>query len=204
MLTPQEQALIADIRTNAAATGEDDGRTKSDLRRGQRRLLAIIDRLCEPAALVIRKPLSAALLAELKRRPMHIVIEEGAEAVQALEACRLLVKWHSNVFGGGKQALRFDNGYPVDRTDVDEAARLAKEALGVNWKCTSSTQIVAPGHQDIDPEQLLREMLCDDCPAPNQYTNRVRCRECPRRRPSAIEEAAQAESDRINATRRVL
>jgi hypothetical protein len=45
ILSPAERALIEETRENAAVTGEQDDRNKSDLRRGQRRLLAIIDKL---------------------------------------------------------------------------------------------------------------------------------------------------------------
>ena len=37
--------IIADIRANAVVTGEEDTRSPADLRREQRRLLEIIDKL---------------------------------------------------------------------------------------------------------------------------------------------------------------
>lgn len=152
MLTPQEQALIAELRANAEPSGADDGRTKSELRRGQRRLLAIIDRLT---------------------------------GTEALRACALLVKWHSSVFDGGKQALRFDNGYPVDRTDVDEAARLAQTAIAGAPAYVIPAPAPVPMFSELSPAELLAAMLCDDCPPPNQFTDGVRCRECPRRKDAA-------------------
>lgn len=45
ILTPAERATICDIRANAEPTGEEDARSRSALRREQRRLLDIIDRL---------------------------------------------------------------------------------------------------------------------------------------------------------------
>lgn len=162
MLTPQEQALIAELRANARPTGEDDARRKSDLRRGQRRLLAIIDRLT------------------------------GTEAMQA---CQLLVKWHGNVFTTG-QALRLENGYPVDVTDLDEADRLARLALGEPKRgprhpmpyALDDAQYITPEMLAAAPtaDDIARALLCDDCPPPNQYTDGVRCRECPRRKESAF------------------
>lgn len=45
MLTKGELALVEDVRVNSKVTVPVDTRTKSQLRREQRRLLAIIDRL---------------------------------------------------------------------------------------------------------------------------------------------------------------
>lgn len=44
-LTETEKKVVSDIRANAAVSGDEDARTRSDLRREQRRLIAIIDRL---------------------------------------------------------------------------------------------------------------------------------------------------------------
>ncbi len=44
-LTPTETKIVEVIRAQAEPTGEEDIRTKSELRREQRRLIAIIDRL---------------------------------------------------------------------------------------------------------------------------------------------------------------
>lgn len=158
MLTPQEQALIAEIRANAAATGEDDGRTKSQLRRGQRRLLAIIDRLTD-------EPKQTATTAR-----------------KAIEVCHLIAKWSERVFCSGF-GLVLKNGCPVDHTELNDAWRLAQEVLGKPKRgprhpiyFLDESRYIVPDANDI-----LKELLCDDCPPPNQYTDGVRCATCPRR-----------------------
>lgn len=137
MLTPKEQKIINVIRREAAPTGHSDDRTKSELRREQRTLLAIIDRITGSAS---------------------------------IEACRLIVKWHQGVFVTGR-ALKLDNDYPVDHTDLNEAARLAKEALA----CAPVPQ------RAQSADEIARELLCDDCPPVDYPTDMTRCKECPRR-----------------------
>lgn len=61
MLTPQERALVEDVRNNAAVTGERDTRAPSELRREQRRLIAIIDRLVPPDPQMTHEQLLQAL-----------------------------------------------------------------------------------------------------------------------------------------------
>jgi hypothetical protein len=159
MLTPKEQKIVATIRREAAVTGEYDARKKTELRREQRTLLAVIDRLT---------------------------------GTEALQACQILVKWHRAVFDGGEQALRLDNGYPVDRTDVDEAARLAYLALGGPARgprhpmpyALDEAQYITPEMHAAAPtaDDILCALLCDDCPPVDYCTDKTRCRECPRRR----------------------